>query len=29
MKKIYIASPYSVGDPSANVRRQIDAGEEL
>lgn len=29
MKKIYVASSYSLGDPAANVRRQIDAGEEL
>jgi hypothetical protein len=29
MKKIYVASPYSIGDPLANVLRQIDAGEEL
>lgn len=29
MKKIYIASSYSIGNPEANVRRQIDAGEEL
>jgi hypothetical protein len=29
MKKVYIASPYSIGDPSVNVRRQIDAAEEL
>ena len=27
--KIYIASPYSIGDPLENVRRQIDACEEL
>jgi hypothetical protein len=29
MKKVYIASPYSVGDPETNVRRQIDAADEL
>ena len=29
MKKVYVASPYTQGDPEANVRRQIDAGEEL
>lgn len=29
MRKVYVASAYSIGDPSANVRRQIDAGEEL
>ena len=29
MKKVYIASTYSIGDPEANVRCQIDAGEEL
>lgn len=29
MLKIYIASSYSLGDPEANVRLQIDAGEEL
>ena len=29
MKRVYIGSPYSIGDPIANVRRQIDAAEEL
>jgi hypothetical protein len=29
MKLVYIASPYSNGDPEANVRRQIDAAETL
>jgi hypothetical protein len=29
MKRIYLASPYSIGDPLTNVRRQIDAAEEL
>lgn len=29
MKKIYVASQYSIGDPEANVLRQIDAGEDL
>lgn len=29
MKKIYIASPYTVGDPAKNVRRQIDAASIL
>lgn len=29
MKRVYIASPYTNGDPFINVRRQIDAGEEL
>jgi hypothetical protein len=29
INKVYIASSYSIGDPSVNVRRQIDAGEEL
>jgi len=29
MKRIYVASPFTIGDPSVNVRRQIDAGEEL
>lgn len=28
-KKVYIASPYSVGDKSSNVRRQIAAGDVL
>lgn len=27
--KVYIASSYSVGDPEINVRRQIDAADEL
>lgn len=29
MKKIYIASPYTVGDTAMNVRAQIDAADEL
>ena len=29
MKRIYIASPFTIGDPAANVLRQIDAGEAL
>jgi hypothetical protein len=29
MKRVYIASPFTIGDPSVNVRRQIDAAEEL
>jgi hypothetical protein len=29
MKRIYVASPYSHGNQLDNVRRQIDAGEEL
>jgi hypothetical protein len=29
MRKVYVASGYSIGNPEANVRRQIDAGEEL
>jgi hypothetical protein len=29
MKRIYVASPYSLGDPLTNVRRQINAAEEL
>lgn len=28
-KKIYIASPYTLGDVAVNVKRQIDAAEEL
>lgn len=28
-KKVYIASPYSIGKQSTNVRRQIDAGNIL
>lgn len=28
-KKIYIASPYTIGDTAINVKRQIDAAEEL
>jgi hypothetical protein len=29
MKKIYIASPYTKGNASVNVKRQIDAANEL
>jgi nucleoside 2-deoxyribosyltransferase len=29
MTHIYIASPYSIGDPHANVRAQIDAAGQL
>jgi hypothetical protein len=29
VKRIYIASPFTIGNPDTNVRRQIDAGEEL
>lgn len=29
MVKVYIASPYTVGDVAVNVRKQIDAAEEL
>jgi len=29
MKRVYIASPYSIGDQAVNVRRQIDCAEEL
>jgi len=29
MKKIYIASPYTLGDVAVNIRKQIDAAEEL
>ena len=29
MKKIYIASPYTVGDIAVNVKRQIDCANEL
>ena len=29
MIKVYIASPYSTGDQAINVRRQIDAANEL
>lgn len=29
MIKVYIASPYTIGDPEINVRRQIDAAQEL
>lgn len=28
-KKIYIASPYTIGDVAVNVKRQIDAANEL
>ena len=27
--KVYIASPYTIGDTAVNVRRQIDAANEL
>lgn len=27
--KIYIASPYSMGDKQANIRRQVDAAQAL
>lgn len=29
MKKIYIASPYTIGDVAINVKRQIDAASQL
>lgn len=29
MKKIYIASPYTVGDVAVNVKRQIDVASKL
>lgn len=29
MKKIYIASPYTVGDVAVNVKRQMDAASRL
>ena len=29
MKRVYIASPYSIGDPAINVRRQIDCADKL
>lgn len=29
MKRIYIASPYTVGDVGVNVKRQMDAADEL
>lgn len=29
MKKIYIASPYTLGDVAVNVKTQIDAADEL
>lgn len=29
MKKIYIASPYTLGDVAVNVRKQMDAADEL
>jgi len=29
MKKVYIASPYTLGDVAQNVRRQIDAADTL
>ena len=29
MKKVYIASPYTLGDQSVNVRKQIDVADNL
>lgn len=29
LKKIYIASPYTIGDVAVNVKRSIDAANEL
>ena len=29
MKMVYIASPYTIGDMAQNVKRQIDAADEL
>ena len=29
MKKVYIASPYTIGDNFVNLQRQIDAGNAL
>lgn len=29
MKKIYIASPYTIGDTAINVKAQIDAADKL
>jgi len=29
MKKIYIASPYTLGDVGMNVKKQLDAADEL
>ena len=29
MKRVYIASPYSIGDQAINVRRQIDCANNL
>lgn len=29
MKKVYIASPYTIGDVAVNVKRQIDCANEL
>lgn len=29
MKMIYIASPYTIGDQAENVRKQLDAANEL
>ena len=29
MIKVFISSPYSIGDPVVNVRNQIDAADEL
>lgn len=28
-KKVYIASPYTIGDPAVNVKRQIDMADRL
>ncbi|MBU2118671.1 MAG: DUF4406 domain-containing protein, partial [Alphaproteobacteria bacterium] len=29
MVKVYLASAYSIGDPATNVRRQMEAADEL
>jgi len=29
VKRIYIASPYTKGDPAVNVKRQLDAADEI
>ena len=29
MKRVYIASPYTIGDVAINVKKQIDAASEL
>lgn len=29
MKKVYVSSPFSIGDPAINVRTQIEAGNIL